>query len=250
MPRARDPKREQARKLWEASGRTIKLRELAEKLQIPEKTISGWKAKDGWGKKNDQSTPNDERSVADNTPKRKRGAQPGHPPQGGAPKGSANAAITGAYMRIYGELLTVEERELVGDIIDQSSQRRLSLTQLLASLRVRERRLLKDINDIRAGANMLTRRTISHIEPTGTKDATGRERTKVVRINQEQEANRELIQRFEDALTRVQAEIRRTEDSLRQLDEAEAKNVYSHGQEANEIPKLFEVLSELQNDNE
>jgi hypothetical protein len=128
-------------------------------------------------------------------------------------------------MRIYGDLLTDEEKELVGDIIDQSTQRRSSLLQLLASLRVRERRLLKDIMDIRNGAEMLTRHTYSHIEPSGKRAEDGRETTKVVKINQEQETRRDTIERFEKALTGVQAEIRRTEESLLKLDEAEAKTI-------------------------
>lgn len=66
MPRARDPAREKAREMWEASGRTLKLREIAETLHVPEKTISGWKSKDGWNKENERSTPKNKRS----TPKR------------------------------------------------------------------------------------------------------------------------------------------------------------------------------------
>jgi len=234
MPRAPDPRRAQAREMWESSGKTMKLREIAAHLQVPEKTISGWKCKDGWDKKNERSTPKNKRSTPIDTPKRKRGAQPGHPPQGGAKPGNNNAVVTGAYMRIYGDLLTDEEKEIVADIIDQSAERRASLLQLLASLKLRERRILKDISDIRTGKEMLIRRTVSQIDPTGKKNDGGQDSAKVIRISQEQESRREMLQRFEDALTRIQAEIRRTEDSLRQVAEADAKNNNNENSIAND----------------
>ena len=237
MPRARDPAREKAREMWEASGRTLKLREIAETLRVPEKTISGWKAKDGWDKKNERSTPKKERSTPNDTPKRKRGAQPGHPPQGGAPRGNANNLVTGAYSKYYASVMTEEELAFMEDVSLQSAQRRTSLTQHLAIQRVRELRLLKDIDDIRNGAEQLTRRTVSQIVPSGTKAADGREITRVVKISQEQETRREMLLRFEDALTRIQAEIRRTEDSLRLLDEAE-EGAHSGGSENN----LFDAM--------
>ncbi|MCL2087642.1 MAG: hypothetical protein FWH05_08645 [Oscillospiraceae bacterium] len=150
---------------------------------------------------------------------RKRGAQPGHPPQGGAPYGNINAVITGAYMKIYGVLLSDEEKEIVDEVVGQGVQRRGSLLHLLATFRIRERRLMQDINEIRGGnAELLTRRTHSLVEPSGKKAEDGREVLKLVKINKEEEPRRELLQRFEDALTRIQTEIRRTEDSIRQYD--------------------------------
>jgi len=218
MPRARDPARDKAREIWEASGRSLKLRDIAEKLQVLEATVRAWKSLDEWESKDDLSVKNNDF----NAKKRNRGGQPGNTNGKGSP-GRTNAAVTGAYMRIYDSLLTDDEKELMAAITDQNIQRRASLNQHLAIQHVRELRLLRDINEIRNGAEQLTRRTVSQIEPSGKKAPDGRETTKVVKISQEQETRREMLLRFEDALTRVQAEIRRTEDSLRQLDEAEAK---------------------------
>lgn len=238
MPSAKSDERIKAEQIFRESHGSVKLVEIAERLGVSPSKVRKWKSLDGWDKKDAPATSAKkkqvERSTRDkgnappkNAPKKKRGAPPGsqNAKGHGAPAGNANAAVTGAYMKIYGDLLSDDEKEIVADILDQGGQRRISLLQLLASLRIRERRLLKDINDIRGGAEMLTRHTFSHIEPSGKKAEDGREITKVVKINQEQETRRDTVQRFEESLTRVQAEIRRTEDSLRQLDEAEAKHV-------------------------
>lgn len=207
MPRARDPRRAEAREMWEASGKKLSSREIAKKLSLPEKTVSGWKTKDNWAQK---------------VPKRKRGGQPGNKNAKGGPPGNMYSVTTGAYMRIYEELLTDEEKALMDEIMDQTLQRKASLLQLLATLKIRERRILKDLNDIRAGEEQLVRKTLTLVEPAG-RDAGGQEVHKVVRISQEQEDRRALQLRFEDSLTRIQAEIRRAEDSLRQLDEKNNK---------------------------
>ena len=236
MPKRQNPARDKAREIWEASGRTIKLCELAERFNVPESTVRVWKHIDGWNKNN---VPNVQKNVSNNVQKKKRGGQPGHPPQGGAKPENTNAVVTGAYMKIYGERLTEEERVIIDDMFDQSGERRPSLIQLLTLLRIRERRLLQDINGIRTGADMLTHRTTSQLEPAASEAKGKSEKTKVVRINQEQVSHLEMLLRFEDALTRVQAEIRRTEDSLRQLDELEAKEGSGDG-----VPSLVEAMRE------
>ncbi|MDO1831559.1 phage terminase small subunit-related protein, partial [Escherichia coli] len=65
MPRARDPNRDKAFELWKKSKGEMKLRDIAKHLDVPEKTVSGWKSKDKWEDlmngvlhKNVRSTPN------------------------------------------------------------------------------------------------------------------------------------------------------------------------------------------------
>ncbi len=223
MPKARDPARDRAREMWEKSGKALKLREIAESLGVPEGTVRVWKHKDNWEEnvtKNERNVTNDLRNV---TNPRQRGAQPGHPPQGGAKPGNLNAVITGEYTALHDDLLTDEERAIYHGIVAHGAERRESLVNHLAILRIRERRLLKDISSIREGSDMLTRHTVSQVEPTGKKAADGREVTKVVKISHEQETRLAMLLRFEDSLTRVQAEIRRTEDSIRQMDAESSK---------------------------
>ncbi len=68
MPRARDPARNRAKEIWDASGGQAKLCDIAAQLNMPESTIRAWKAKDGWDKKNVRSAPKKERSA----PKKKK----------------------------------------------------------------------------------------------------------------------------------------------------------------------------------
>ena len=74
MTRARSPDREKARLMWLRSGKTLKLKEIAEKLSKPVDTISRWKREDHWG---------DKKSTKNQTKKKD---------QRGAPLGNQNAA--------------------------------------------------------------------------------------------------------------------------------------------------------------
>lgn len=48
MARARDPNRDKAFEIWQESGGSIKLKEIADQLSIAEGTVRGWKNKDKW----------------------------------------------------------------------------------------------------------------------------------------------------------------------------------------------------------
>ena len=48
MPRQRSPNRDKAFRLWQESGGTIELVDIAKQLNVPEGTIRGWKKKDKW----------------------------------------------------------------------------------------------------------------------------------------------------------------------------------------------------------
>ena len=73
MPRARDPNRDKAFEIWKKYEGNITNREIAKQLDVPEKTVSGWKSKDKWNDKLNgvlqskiRSTPNKK------TPKKER----------------------------------------------------------------------------------------------------------------------------------------------------------------------------------
>lgn len=51
MPRARSPERDRAYEIYKESNGLITLREIAARLGVPEKSVSGWKCKDAWDKK-------------------------------------------------------------------------------------------------------------------------------------------------------------------------------------------------------
>lgn len=81
MPRKQSPERKKAHELFDEHSGNISNREIAGILNLPEKTIGGWKSKDNWTGKI-RSTPNEkERS----TPK-KKGGQPGNKNATGPPR--------------------------------------------------------------------------------------------------------------------------------------------------------------------
>jgi uncharacterized protein YjcR len=79
MPRQRSPDRDKAYDIFKEHDGNIQNREIAKILDIPEKTISGWKVKDKWNEKLNGVLQTKIRS----TPKEKK--------KRGAPKGSKNA---------------------------------------------------------------------------------------------------------------------------------------------------------------
>lgn len=224
MPRARNPARETARKMWLDSGKTAKLKDIAASLELPESRIRKWKCEDNWetersvsnaakksvGKKERKGTQKPD------PPPKKRGAQPGNKNGKGGPPGNKKALVTGAFETIFFDSFTEEERALVEAVYDEKKE---LLKHQINTLLVRERRMLQRIAELRSGMHMLTKSTHTTAEPTGAKTADGRDATRVVQISQSSEAHDERVLRFEDSLTRVQSELRRCIDSLRQLEE-------------------------------
>lgn len=51
MPRPRDPRRDKAFRLWEESGGSKKLKDIAEQLNVTSSTVRKWKANDKWEEK-------------------------------------------------------------------------------------------------------------------------------------------------------------------------------------------------------
>lgn len=76
MPRPRDPRRDKAFRLWEESGRSKKLKDIAEQLNVTSSTVRKWKANDKW-----------EEKIKGSAPKSKGSALL----RRGAPKGNKNA---------------------------------------------------------------------------------------------------------------------------------------------------------------
>lgn len=81
MARARDPRRDQAYKIYKAHNGDVKLKDIAEQLDISEGTVRGWKNKDKWDERLEEESngtfqskqpKNTERSVKKNTKKTQR----------------------------------------------------------------------------------------------------------------------------------------------------------------------------------
>ena len=109
MARQRSPNRDKAFEIWEASGRTVMLKDIAAQLGVSESQIRKWKNQDQWEK---VTLPKKKSNVT-----KKVGAPKGNKNAvgnkgGSAPEGNINAVKHGAYQTIYAAYLPEEEREI------------------------------------------------------------------------------------------------------------------------------------------
>ena len=188
MARAPDARMEQARELF-LEGK--KLIEISELLRIPEGTIRSWKNRYDW----DNATLQKKGNVA-----KRKGGQPGNKNAlgAGAPENNKNAVTTGEFETLFFDCLDPEEKMLAAAVPQDKEQLLLQEIQLLT---VRERRMLKRIENLRQA------------DFTTVSKKSGIEKGKMTDLSEEH-ATLGQIQNIEDALTRVQARKQVAIDSL------------------------------------
>ena len=188
MARAPDARMEQARELF-LEGK--KLIEISELLRIPEGTIRSWKNRYDW----DNATLQKKRNVA-----KRKGGQPGNKNAlgAGAPENNKNAVTTGEFETLLFDCLDPEEQRLAQAVPEDKQKLLMQEIQLLT---VRERRMLKRIENLRQA------------DFTTVSKKTGIEKGERTDLSEDR-ATLGQIQNIEDALTRVQARKQAAIDSL------------------------------------
>ena len=102
MPRKRNPKRAEAKELWENARGKMTIRELSEKLSVSQSQLRQWKAKDNWTAKKPRGAPAGNQNAKGRGPaKEKTGL------------GNQNAATHGAYSQPNLDTFTPEQRQEV-----------------------------------------------------------------------------------------------------------------------------------------
>lgn len=207
MARPRDPNRDKAFELYKEHGGNIDLVEIASQLNLSPGTVRGWKSKDDWERRlNGMLQKNTERS------KRSKGGQPGNQNAvgnvgGAAPIGNKNAVTTGEFETLLFDCLDPEEKQLAAAVPNDKEQLLFQEIQLLT---VRERRMLKRIENLR------------QTDFTTVKKKKGTEKDKWTDLD-EKHATLGQIQNIEDALTRVQARKQAAIDSLHRFGADDAR---------------------------
>ena len=222
MARARDPNRNKAFEIYKKHDGKIDLVEIASQLNISPGTIRGWKSKDSWDiQLNGTLRKNTERS------KRRKGGQPGNKNAeghgGNGPPGNKNAVKTGEFEALFFDTLDVDEQKLIQTVQPDKEQLLLQEIQLLT---VRERRMLKRIDQLR----MLERQdptsdSDSETVPPGmsvTEYSSDIEKGKLTELKK-YEGILGQIQSIEDALTRVQARKQKAIETLHKFGYDDAK---------------------------
>ncbi|MEG7335495.1 phage terminase small subunit [Bacillus sp. 0102A] len=252
MPRPRDPRRDEAFRLWEESGGSKKLKDIAEELGVTSSTVRKWKANDRWEEKMNGSAPKSKGSAPfrQGAPKgnqNAKGNKGGKAPSGNqnakgnkggaAPKGNKNSLRTGEYESILFDFMDDTEKELFGQIeTDPLYQIELTIRELY----LKERRMMMPIMQIENGLNETQRRVLQQLRKVKdivpTKDQkTGEvkhqallnERLVVTEVEEVSEPSIDKILRLEEAMTRVTEKrlkaIRQKHDMTRSMDEHELK---------------------------
>lgn len=195
MARAPDERQEQAKELF-LQG--MKLIDISKALEVPVGTIRSWKNRYNWDEKSNATLHKRKRNVA-----KAKGGQPGNQNAignhgGAAPEGNKNAVTTGEFETLLFDCLDPEEKQLAAAVPNDKEQLLFQEIQLLT---VRERRMLKRIENLRQA------------DFTTVSRKPGIEKGKMTDLSEDR-ATLGQIQNIEDALTRVQARKQAAIDSL------------------------------------
>lgn len=203
MARAPDPRIEQAKAMYLQGAKLV---EIASQLNLPEGTVRRWKSTHRW--ESERSDKKSERSK-----KRKRGAQPGNKNSSGGPPGNKKAVTTGEFETLLFDCLEPDEQQLAAAVQLDKEQLLLQEIQLLT---VRERRMLKRIDNLKHAADAQTASRYDLEVPPGMTAVSykgGVEKGKLTDMV-EHKGTLGQIQSIEDALTRVQAQKQRAIETL------------------------------------
>lgn len=137
MSRGRSEKRDKAFRMWERSGRTLPLVEIAKKLDVAASLVRKWKHEDAWEAK----------------PSRKRGGQPGNKNAegnkgGGAPPGNKNGWKHGMYESMWMSEIAAEHK--IKFMMMETDPRQILVNEV-SLLEYREYRLMRYSREIEQG---------------------------------------------------------------------------------------------------
>lgn len=133
----------------------------------------------------------------------------------GATKRNKRALKTGEYETIYDDLLTDEEKALLKQI--ELDDKKYQIISEIKVLSIRERRILKKIQDLQNGKEM----NIVRMSKSSSNNISYKDNGTLTTTEAESTIN--VIQRLEEALTRVQEAKRRYLDSYHKIENDDRK---------------------------
>lgn len=227
MARNRNPKRDEALKIFVDRNGEVSNRELASFLSVPEKTISAWKSRDKWNavlQKDKGSTTNGDCSTT-----KKVGAPVGNKNAKGnkgnsrasPPLGNKNAVKTGEFEKIYFDLLSDDEKAIYSADFSFSDR----LEQDIQELTMRKYRMMKRIKNAEDGLDLIESEKLYELRGRkqyvdslkgGKKISIEVPQVTMTEMKEKSVRKIEDILRIEDALTRISNQLAR---SIKQLEE-------------------------------
>ena len=207
MARKRDPRRDEAKKIWLDSGGKKVLKELASELNVSDSQIRKWKSVDKWAEELKGNVTKSNSNVTN-----KSGEPPGNKNAkgnkgGSPPKGNKNAIKTGEYETIFADMLSDEEKDIYSNLNDDPF---FILNDEIRLLKIRQFRMMKRIKEAEKGLNdeeverLQQLRKVKEPSSIGGKVVTvKREVLKDVQITRKTFRKLDDILAIEDALTRI-----------------------------------------------
>lgn len=217
MARQRDPRRDEAKKIWLESNGEKQLKEIASELNVSDSQIRKWKSQDKWSAELKSNVTNGKSNVTNQggaplgnqNAKGNKGNSRASPPIG-----NKNALKTGEYETIFFETLSDEEKEIYSSLNDDPS---FVLSEEIRLLKIRQLRMMKRIKQAESGLNeeeierlQQLRKIKTPIEKDGRKLEIKREIMQDVQVTRKTYRKIDNILSLEEALTRISNNLTKT----------------------------------------
>ena len=224
MARQRDPRRDEAKKIWLESNGEKQLKEIASELNISDSQIRKWKSQDKWSAELKSNVTNGKSNVTNQggapignqNAKGNKGNSRASPPVG-----NKNALKTGEYETIFFETLSDEEKDIYSSLNDDPS---FVLSEEIRLLKIRQFRMMKRIQQAEAGLNdeeverlQQLRKIKTPIEKNGKKLEIKREVMQDVQISRKTHRKIDDILSIEDSLTRISNQLAKAIKQMNEL---------------------------------
>ncbi|EME7133893.1 phage terminase small subunit [Enterococcus faecium] len=248
MARKRDPRRDEAKKIWLESNGEKQLKEIASELNISDSQIRKWKSQDKWSAELKSNVTNGKSNVTNQggapignqNAKGNKGNSRASPP-----KRNKNALKTGEYETIFFDTLSDDEKDIYSSLDDDPS---FVLSEEIRLLKIRQLRMMKRIKEAESGLNdeevdrlQQMRKIKTPIEKDGKKLEIKREVMQDVQVSRKTYRKIDDILSIEDALTRISNQLTKAIKQLNALATEESRNkVYNN--QANKLEVEIDML--------
>ncbi|HFR4060455.1 TPA: phage terminase small subunit [Enterococcus faecium] len=248
MARKRDPRRDEAKKIWLESNGEKQLKEIASELNVSDSQVRKWKSQDKWSAELKSNVTNGKSNVTNQggapignqNAKGNKGNSRASPP-----KRNKNALKTGEYETIFFDTLSDDEKDIYSSLDDDPS---FVLSEEIRLLKIRQLRMMKRIKEAESGLNdeevdrlQQMRKIKTPIEKDGKKLEIKREVMQDVQVSRKTYRKIDDILSIEDALTRISNQLTKAIKQLNALATEESRNkVYNN--QANKLEVEIDML--------
>ena len=224
MARQRDPRRDEAKRIWLESNGEKQLKEIASELNVSDSQVRKWKSQDKWSAELISNVTNGKSNVTNQggapignqNAKGNKGNSRASPPVG-----NKNALKTGEYETIFFDTLTDNEKDIYSSLNDDPS---FALSEEIRLLKIRQLRMMKRIQQAEAGLNdeeverlQQLRKIKNPIEKNGKKLEIKREVMQDVQISRKKHRKIDDILSIEDSLTRISNQLAKAIKQMNEL---------------------------------